>query len=91
MTGFVAAAAVVAWLALLCFLGWGSLEFDRAWPWLIGICAWLVVTFGLVFNAAAEEDAKGPCLREETSYQWNPATKTVMPYTYCADRGTWSK
>lgn len=30
-----------------------------------------------------------PCVRWDTSAQYNPATKTVMPMRYCAQYGEW--
>jgi hypothetical protein len=30
-----------------------------------------------------------PCVRYETTYQYNAATKTTMPVRYCAQYGEW--
>ena len=61
--------------------------------WRFGAGAVVIVIFiiAIVMKASAEEDAKGPCLKEETSLAWNAATKTMMPYTSCVERGTWTK
>lgn len=32
-----------------------------------------------------------PCVRYETTYQYNAATKTTMPVRYCAQYGEWVK
>jgi hypothetical protein len=42
----------------------------------------------LIFAVARYEEG-GPCLNYTISSSYNPATKTVMPYRVCTDRGEW--
>lgn len=48
----------------------------------------MVGCIALIF-AAADGDPKGPCVRTESGSAYNPATKTMAPYTRCAEYGTW--
>lgn len=57
---------------------------------------YLLAVFGLIICIASllwivsQPDDK-PCVRYETSYQYNAATKTMMPMRYCAQQGEWVK
>lgn len=96
MTGYIIAAAFVLWAGAL----FGTLyqtalarSTARAAAW---AAAWAAVLFGVLtlglgtaLNFADQQAAVGPCLRYETGVQYNPATKTVMPYRRCAERGEW--
>jgi len=58
-----------------------------------GIATVAIIIFILTFiiKWSTEEEEQGPCLKKETSLAWNAATKTMMPYTSCTERGTWTK
>ena len=64
---------------------------DEDWRWLVAFAALFTLMVALVIKNVAEEKEQGPCLKEETSYSYNSATKTMMPYTHCVERGTWVK
>lgn len=92
MMGFVVAAAIVFWGAALCYVFWKALYADDARAVAMWVAAGLMVLIagiGTLFNVAAQQGASGPCLRHATGMQYNPATRTVMPYRYCVERGGW--
>ena len=92
MTGYIIAAAFLLWVgAALCALHKTVFASSAA-----RMAAWAAVLFGVLtlglgtaLNFADQQAAVGPCLRYETGVQYNPATKTVMPYRRCAERGEW--
>jgi hypothetical protein len=51
------------------------------------IVVWSVLLFSFVAWSGQKE--KGPCFEYETGVRYNPATKTMMPYRKCVDRGEW--
>lgn len=83
-----AATGIVVFIAVLMGLGIAALE-GWGWPAGIGAAVWLILGMAFMIYQVSQEEATGPCLREKTSYQYNPATKTTMPYTHCVERGTW--
>ena len=62
---------------------------NEDWRWAVVAVVIVIGIFAFVISQVKKENAQGPCLKEETNWQYNPATKTNMPYTYCVDRGTW--
>ena len=56
----------------------------------VGVVMMVATLAALIYVMAAESD-RGPCLRTETGMAYNAATKTMMPYTRCAERGEWVK
>lgn len=92
MTGYALAAAIVLWVgAVFCALYqtvFASSE-TRAAAWAAVLFGVLTLGLGAAFNLETYQAAVGPCLRYETGMQYNPATKTVMPYRSCAERGEW--
>lgn len=82
------AAMVVGWFALMIWLIDKSFDGPQ-WLLILSICCTLSLA-GFIYLVSKEED-KGPCLRKETSMMYNAATKTMMPYTYCVERGEWIK
>ncbi len=84
-------------LALIWMIGQAADHVDPRWKLAYAtgafalvatMCTVLIVA---VIQDAADEEDQGPCLHESTGQRWNPATKTVQPYTYCDQRGTWTK
>lgn len=86
MGGFFIAVVVVAFVGLIGWLFFRAVE-DEDWRYWLGLGAALAIGLGLVINAANEDAAQGPCLREETGYMMSG--KVMVPYTYCVERGTW--
>ena len=92
MTGYALAAAFVLWAGAL----FGTLyqtvfarSTARAAAWAAVLFGVLTLGLGAAFNLETYQAAVGPCLRYETGRQYNPATKTVMPYRSCVERGEW--
>ena len=83
------AAGIVSVLGFLVLCLWKTLDGELLWiiPLVIVVIG-IIATIMYVNN---KQSAQGPCLKEQTSYAYNAATKTVMPYTYCAEQGTWVK
>lgn len=92
-------ACAVMWLVVSFGLIWGGARlirdrgefFDGA---IVNIAVGIFVfTFG-VFTLLLpiyvfEHPDNRPCVRYETTYQYNAATKTTMPVRYCAQYGEW--
>ena len=92
MTGYALAAAFLLWCgAVFCALYQTVFASSaaRMAAWAAVLFGVLILGLGTVFNLADQQTAAGPCLRYETGTQYNPATKTVMPYRHCAERGEW--
>ena len=58
------------------------------WVIWVGLVSVLIYILHLVGEAY---EVKSPCHRYEIHSQYNPATKSVMPYKVCAERGEWLK
>lgn len=89
MIGYVIGVTVaVIWCGAVVFLAIYAADEGSA---LAGIGAAIIFILGMAFilNAMAEEDSRGPCLKEETQWAYNAGTKTTMPYTVCVQRGEW--
>lgn len=48
-----------------------------------------VVFWSLFFGVFIENEKENPCVKTETTMQYNPSTKTVMPLEVCVERGRW--
>lgn len=88
MTGFLIAAALVAYVVAIRILISVAVRFP-----LIGLplmALWVIGGMGLFLNAALDAETEaGPCHRYETHIQFNAAAKTMMPYKVCVERGEW--
>jgi MFS family permease len=91
MIGYIfQAIIVVAYLAAL--IGTLIMAVDNEdWRWFVPFTVLLILLIAFAIKSATEEEAQGPCLKKETSYTYNSATKTMMPYTKCVERGEWVK
>lgn len=90
MEGLIIATVLIGWFVVMAGLLIYSIEKSKP---VYGVLALIVLIAGLAWaiQALLDEDDKGPCLREETGMMYNTATKTMMPYKYCAERGEWVK
>lgn len=93
MTAYIFAAAIIGWVGAVFGAAILAIELRAPWSLLAGaMCiGFLVLGFGTLLKVMAEEESRGPCLHYETGTQYNPATRTVMPYRYCAERGEWTE
>ena len=57
---------------------------------IIGGFIGLVIALSLAIWAASNSDNQ-PCVKYETTLQYNAATKTTMPVRYCSIQGEWIK
>lgn len=92
MTGYALAAALLLWIgaaACALFQMVFASSATRAAAWAAVLFGVLTLGLGTALNFADQQAAVGPCLRYETGVQYNPATKTVMPYRSCVERGEW--
>lgn len=92
MTGYALAAAFLLWCgAVFCALYQTVFASSaaRMVAWAAVLLGVLTLGLGTALNFADQQAAVGPCLRYETGMQYNPATKTAMPYRRCAERGEW--
>lgn len=88
MTGYIIAAGIVGWGSLITVAAIRAIENDS--PFWLGVALlMLILGFGFLIEVTREETQKGPCLNYETGMQYNPTTKTTMPYRYCTERGEW--
>lgn len=91
MSGFIFAAIFVAWLLFVCWTGTKAMDEER-WlsKWSLACFLAVVIGLGAIINAAQSDADSGPCLREGTGLI--PVGKGgLVPYTYCAERGTWTE
>lgn len=91
MEGFIIAAILVGWIAVLIVVGILAAERDGMSAlglWLFVFC-WLVGGFGVIIQTHIEEGKSGPCVAYETQMHYNAATKTMMPAKVCVLRGEW--
>lgn len=84
------AVLLCGWIALLFFFVARAMD-GEGLPYIAGAVVMTVLTVAVIIGAATQEEAKGPCLKKETSYTYNSATKTMAPYTRCVERGEWVK
>ena len=91
MMGYIfTATLIVGFVGSLMFTGFKALD-DEDWRWLIPFAVLLVIMIALIIKGLSEEEAQGPCVKYDTRYSYNSATKTNMPYRVCAERGEWIK
>ena len=88
MTYLLIGIAVTAWFFLLAFLFHWVVDDGSFLPILL-LFLWLSISTACVLWMMEDAKKRGPCLRYETGMQFNPATKTMMPYRVCAERGEW--
>lgn len=88
MLGFIIAVVLVGYFAVLAglFRYWINRENVAG---LVLFLLWLIGGVGFTINLAREENKKGPCLQWENGMSYNAATKTMMPYKRCSERGEW--
>lgn len=55
----------------------------------VAIVGLIVCIASVLWLVSSNEDK--PCVKYDTTYQYNPATKTTMPVQYCAVEGEWVK
>lgn len=83
-TGITLALCIFSWLLFLCI--------DGSKKAMAAMFVLVSVFFALVAKDIKEKGIKEddrPCVRYETSMQFNAATKTMMPVRYCAQYGEW--
>jgi hypothetical protein len=80
----------VSYVALMFWFLIRTIE-DEDWRYGIGAAVMLILLLAFVMKLAAEDNAKGPCVKYETQWSYNAATKTNMPYKVCVERGEWVK
>jgi len=88
MTGLIVGIAFVAWAAAVVWCAAVWADTDSKFAASAGL-ALVVLAIAFMVNLMKNENNQGPCLRYEKSTAYNPATKTVMTYRHCVDRGEW--
>ena len=88
MTYLLIGVGVTAWFAVLAFVYYSAVE-KGSMVYAFLVAAWIALTIAGALWLRAKAEQRGPCLRYETGVQFNPATKTMTPYRYCAERGEW--
>ena len=84
ITGMLTLGAILAWFLLL-LLALDSRSLALSW-----LCrAACFLSLAWLFGLMIESDQEFPCVKYETTMQYNSATKTVMPMRYCVERGEW--
>ena len=83
----IAVTFIFGWFAAIIYLSIRAMDGEV----LSGIIATIIIILGLAFVLYSEEQEEnsGPCLKKETQWTWNAATKTTMPYTVCVQQGEW--
>ena len=82
------AALVCGWVGLLFFFLGRTFDGDGL-LYVIGAVVMTVLTVAVIIGAVSEEEKQGPCVKYETQWSYNSATKTNMPYQVCVERGEW--
>ena len=90
MTYIFQAILVVGFIGLLFFFCARAID-DGSLLDIIAAVSLIVILVAGIFKLSSEEEAKGPCIKYETHYSYNSATKTNMPYRVCTERGEWVK
>lgn len=92
MTIVITVSAIFAAVILGFFLTTRAAESESFFNyWTVGAFVYWVLAFSLVIGGISHQEEKGPCLQYETTMQWNPAAKTMMPAKYCTLRAEWVK
>ena len=87
MTYVIGVTLMVLWFGAIIFLA--TYAMDGSTPAGIGAVIVFILGLSFVLYAIGQEENTGPCLKEETQWAFNAATKTTMPYTVCVERGEW--
>lgn len=88
LIGLCVVAYVAFWVLAISLIVDGDTWLHNAVGYLMATIAVAVLAGAAMWLVNTDND-QGPCLREETGYAWNASTRTMMPYTHCAERGTW--
>ena len=59
------------------------------WRWGAVSVVILIGIFASFMYLSDQEESQGPCVKYETQWSYNSATKTTMPYKVCVERGEW--
>jgi hypothetical protein len=95
VSGYVVAAGFVVWVVAVVVAFGKALWYGTEGPvkkavlWGAALFLLVVIPLGVMFERAAQTRAAGPCLRYETGTHFNAATRTMMPYRRCVERGEW--
>ena len=84
------AVLLCGWIGLLFFFVGRALD-DGGLLDILGAVVMTVLTVAVVIGASSQGESKGPCVKYETQWSFNAATKTNMPYKVCVERGEWVK
>lgn len=84
------ATLLVGYIAALIFTLIKGIE-NEDWRWIVAFAVLVIFLFAFVMKMASQDEEQGPCVKYETSWSYNAATKTNMPYKVCAERGEWIK
>lgn len=91
MMGYIFVATLIAaFIGSLIFTLLKAID-SEDWRWLIPFVGLLIIMIALIIKGLSEDQAQGPCIKYETNYSYNSATKTNMPYRVCTERGEWVK
>lgn len=63
--------------------------FDKRWQNALISVIGLVLSVSLLLWFLENQASNKPCVKYETTMQYNAATKTTMPVRYCALEGEW--
>jgi hypothetical protein len=59
------------------------------WRWAVVSVVILIGIFSSFMYLSDQEESQGPCVKYETQWSYNSATKTTIPYKVCVERGEW--
>ena len=62
---------------------------NEDWRWGAVSVVILIGILASVMYSDAQQESKGPCIKYETQWSYNAATKSNMPYRVCVERGEW--
>jgi hypothetical protein len=82
------AIAVVAYVGLLFYFIGNALD-GGGLGYVIGAVVMTVTTVAIIIGAVDQDEKRGPCVKYETQWSYNSATKSNMPYRVCVERGEW--
>lgn len=90
MTALIVSSLIVGYLALCVWLIMAFSETDDK-RYLIALIIAFIIGLAFIIKLVSLDKDEGPCLETGKGTMYNPASKTMMPYTYCEKRGTWIK
>jgi MFS family permease len=82
------AALIVAVLGALLATAILAVE-NEDWRWGAVSVVILIGILASVMYLSDQEESQGPCVKYETQWSYNAATKSNMPYRVCVERGEW--